>query len=362
MPTLPKTKLSSMRRTSKPAPNRMDKFIENPLHTQTSMLLSQHNASYDTGTAAQTIAFGRSVSRLRESSLKAPAPATDLEVNDGLPLLGLPTENRFVTDNLGANLPPELPDGKAYVLEPEAFRYGFVEPPKYRLVPDLGKSKESFLQSPAERQQRMIFQKLNQKAQKRIHDDTQKEVSLVNQMQQKFPRGALGAEAPVTDGSMVYAEDIKAIDDKAWKKYNAAESRHRDLLGNLSRVQYSKYDPIQDGSHGVFQGPDKYFQSKCRVEGKDSFRRCETTHDTKSGTNTGRLLNIRNNLTKGRQYDIISGAGFTHDAPTVPESLDPVHVRHSHPSIQSRTGPGTPGAMQSRVGAGNKGSSSICLG
>jgi len=40
---------------------------------------------------------------------------------------------------------------------------------------------------------------------------------------------------------------FKAIDDKAWRNYAVAEARHRDLLDNLSHVQYTKYDPLKDG-------------------------------------------------------------------------------------------------------------------
>merc|ERR1719446_1835265 len=105
------------------------------------MLSSQGTPFETSGTAAQTIAFGRSVSRLRESSLKKNDVPADLEENDGMPILGLPTESRFVTDNLGGGLPPVVPDGRAYVLEPEQFRFAFVDPPKYRLVPDLGSTK-----------------------------------------------------------------------------------------------------------------------------------------------------------------------------------------------------------------------------
>jgi len=322
----------------KPNPSRLDKFIDNPAHAQTSMLLSSHGISLNTGTAAQTIAFGRSVSRLRESSLKKQDVSADLEENDGLPVLGLPSEERFVTDNLGSYKPPEAPEGKAYVLEPEQFRYGFVEPPKYRLVPNLGSKKPSFLQSPAERQQQMIFSKLNEDARKQLHDDTQKEVRLVGQMRDRFPRGGLGAEAPVTEGSAVYADTVQAIDERAWKKYSTAETRHRDLLGQLSRVQYSKYDPIKDGeAAGPYQAQDKFFQTKGRVASMNSFKLSDREKDIKD-PNIGRTMNIRNNLTQGRQFDIISGKGFEYQAPTRPESLDAVHVRHSHPSIQDRVG------------------------
>lgn len=324
------------------------------------MFLSRNNITLATETAAQTIAFGRSSSKLRDSSLKTNEIVGDMEENDGLPILGVPTNNRHVTDNLGSHQPPQEPDGKAYVLEPEAFRFGFVEPPKYRLVHDLSKEKAGFLQSPAERQQRMIFQKLNDDARKRLHEDNAKEVRLVGLMKDRFPRGGLSAEAPVTEGSAVYSETIKNIDDKAWKKYNAAESRHNDLLGKLSRVQYSKYDPLKDGeAAGPHQGPDKFFQSKSRVEGRDSFQKCDDSKGDKQ-VNLVRTANIRNNLTQGRPFDIISGAGYEHCAPTVPESLDPVHVRHSHPSYQDRMGPGTPGSMKARVGAGNKHSNPIC--
>lgn len=189
----------------------MDKFIENPSHTQTSILLEQHNVNLNTATAGQTVAFGRSVSRLQSSSLKPPADPVDLDANDGLPLLGLPSQQRLVTDNLQSHMPPEAPDGKTYVLEPESFKFGFVEPPKYRLVKDLGQRKNTFLQSPAERQQRMLFTKLSQDARKQLHNDNQKEVRLVEQMKNAFPRGALSSECPVSEGSAVYADQIQVL-------------------------------------------------------------------------------------------------------------------------------------------------------
>jgi len=334
MPTLPRSITRRQRSTARPIPSRIDKFIENPTHTQTSMLLSQNDIQLDGGTAAQTIAFGRSVSRLRESSLKKDEP-TATEGNDGLPIIGLPAQTRHVTDNLQSHVPPPAPEGKLYVLEPEKFEYGFVEPPKYRLVNDMGKGK-SYLQSPAERQQRMLQGKLTQDAKKQLHIDNQKEVRLVSQMQNAFPRGALGSEAPVTEGSVVYEESIKAIDEKAWKSYSVAEARHRDLLGNLSRVQYTKYDPIKDGeAAGPYTAQDKYFQSKVRVEGRDSFRTSNKTHDVR-GISAARTMNIRNCQTKGRAYNIISGQGYDHLGPSIPETLEPAHLRKSHPSLNSR--------------------------
>jgi len=320
---------------SLPRPSSIDKFIENPPHTQTSLLLNQ-NAGFSSGAGAPATAFGRSVSRLRESNTKPQAPPADLEANDGLPLLGLPAVNRCVTESLQAHAPPVAPDGKKYILEPEKFAYGFVEPPKYRLVKDLG-DKKSFLQSPAERQQQMLFKKLTYDAKKQLHDDNQKEVRLVQQMRNQFPRGALNSECPVTDGSAVYADLIQNIDEKAWKKYSAAEQRHHDLLGNLSRVQYSKYDPIKDGEQaGPYQADDKFFQSKSRVDGFTSFQISTKTHDVKA-IKACRTQNIRNCQTKGRAYDIISGAGYEYAGPSVPEKLESRHLRLMHPSLSSRT-------------------------
>jgi len=305
------------------------------------MLLERHSMTLEGATAAQTIAFGRSTSKLQSSTLKKEVEPNDMEANDGLPLLGLPSQEKHVTDNLRSHAPPDAPDGKAYVLEPEAFKFGFVEPPKYRLVKDLGLKKQSFLQSPAERQQQMLYTKLRNDAKKQLHDDNSSEVRLVNQMQKAFPRGALSAECPVTEGSAVYAKEIQAIDERAWKKYSAAESRHHDLLGNLSRVQYSKYDPIKDGQDaGPYQADDKFFQSKNRVDGRNSFATSMNTHDVKD-IKVGRTLNIRNNQTKGRAFDIISGARYEHLAPSIPGTLEPKHLRQSHPSLNSRTGPGT---------------------
>ena len=152
-------------------------------------------------------------------------------------------------------------------------------------------------------------------------------------MQNRYPRGALMAEAPVTEGSAIYGPVIKEIDEKAWKKYAIAEARHRDLVGNLSRVQYSKYDPLKDGdAAGPFSCEDKFFQTKSRVEGRDSFRRCNTTYDS-TEINKTRTLDIRNMQTKGRKYDIISGAGYKYLEPTVPESMDSEHARRMHPSL-----------------------------
>ena len=56
-------------------------------------------------------AFGRSVSKIRESNPEA-GPPPELEANDGLPLLGLPTNSKLVTDSLQKHAPPEAPEGK----------------------------------------------------------------------------------------------------------------------------------------------------------------------------------------------------------------------------------------------------------
>jgi len=321
---------------STPAPAKMDKFIENPTHTQTSMLLSQSADFLDSGSAAQTVAFGSSVSKLRESSLKKQDEATANVGNDGLPLLGLPAEAALVSDSLQSHVPPEAPEGTMYVLEPEKFAFAFVEPPKYRLVKDMGKAKSNALQTPAERQARMLQTKLSYDAKKQLHVDNQKEVRLVNQMTKAFPRGALGSEGPVSEGSVVYQDSIKEIDEKAWRDYAVAEARHRDLLDNLSHVQYTKYDPLKDGeAAGPFMADDKFFQSKSRVEGRSSFAQSTKSHAV-GDVGEARTQNIRNCQTKGRQYDIISGAGYEYVKPNIPESTEARAMRHQHPSLNSR--------------------------
>lgn len=339
MPTLPRNKLTRRNRST-PAPSKMDKFIENPTHAQTSMLLSQSNDFLKSTAAAQTVAFGSSTSgQLRQTSLN---PVDDVsagtEGNDGLPLIGVPAETCMISDNLQSHAPPEAEEGKMYVLEPQKFAFGFVEPPKYRLVKDLGKAKNGFLQSPAERQQRMLQTKLGQDARKQLSGDNSKEVRLVTLMKNRFPRGALGCEAPVSEGTVVYHDTIKEIDDKAWRNYSVAEARHGDLLDNLSHVQYTKYDPLKDGeAAGPFTAPDKFFQGKARIDGRDSFKQSTKTHAVKD-VNPGRTKNIRNCQTKGRAFNIITGAGYEHLPPTIGETTEHKTLRQHHPSIMTRAG------------------------
>ena len=163
----------------------------------------------------------------------------------------------------------------------------------------------------------------------------------MQQMKHQFPRGALNAECPVTEGSAVYADTIREIDERAWKRYSIAEARHHDLLGNLSRVQYSKYDPLKDGEEaGPYKCEDKFFQSKSRVDGMNSFQISTKTHDVKA-INKARTVDIRNNQTKGRAYDIISGAGYEHVPPSIEEKLSARALRETHPSLSCRYGPGS---------------------
>jgi len=77
----------------------------------------------------------------------------------------------------------------------------------------------------------MLFKKLTHNAKHQLHVDNQKELRLIQQMKFQFPRGALNAECPVTEGTAVYADTIQSIDEKAWRKYSVAEARHHDLLG-----------------------------------------------------------------------------------------------------------------------------------
>ena len=167
-----------------------------------------------------------------------------------------------------------------------------------------------------------------------------KEVRLVQTMKTRFPRGALNSECPVTDGSEVYSDTIKNIDEKAWRKYSVAEARHHDLLGNLSMVQYSKYDPLKEGeAAGPYTCEDKFFQGKTRVDGMNSFQISTKTHDVKA-VNHERTQKIRNCQTKGRSYDIISGAGYEFVKPSIEESMNAREMRGSHPSLSSRYGTG----------------------
>ena len=106
-------------------------------------------------------------------------------------------------------------------------------------------------------------------------------------------------------------------------------------LGNLSRVQYSKYDPLKQGEEaGPYKCEDKFFQSKTRVEGMNSFMISTKTHDVKA-INPDRTQKIRNCQTKGRAYDIISGAGYEHVGPSIEERLSARALRETHPSLSS---------------------------
>merc|ERR1712070_965610 len=98
--------------------------------------------------------------------------------------------------------------------------------------------------------------------------------------------------------------------------------------------------PLKDGqAAGPFTSQDKFFQSKSRVNGMDSFRISTKTHDVKE-IKGGRSQNLRNCETKGRPFDIISGAGYEYMGPSIPATLEPKHLRQSHPSLCTRAGSG----------------------
>lgn len=323
MPQLPKTRLAQSRSRSAPKPTQLDKFIENPAHTQTLGL----GQTASEGSLESTVAFWRSNSRIRDSKVAPVILPVRSEPFDGLPLLSLPTQKRHVTDNLQSHAPPAPPAGKEYILEPEQFAFAFVEPPKYRLVNK--QSSPGTLQAPSERQQRALQEKLTQQAAKQLHSDNSKETRLKAKMLWEFGRGALNAESVSTEGSEIYHDAQASISDMEWHKRQRRDIKMGNLVnndrGNFNRL--IKYDPLVDGD-----AKDKWFQAKSRVEGQSSFTQSTKTHDVRD-VPPQRTVDIRNCLTKGRQYNILSGAQLEDIPPTIPESNEAKALRAIHPSI-----------------------------
>lgn len=337
MPKLPTTRLKSSLNRSRPIPTRVDKFIDNPAHTQTLSLTDNAGATQGTGLES-TVAFWLSNSRIRDSQVAPVVLPVRSEPFDGLPVMSEGTDRRFVTDNLQNHAPPEPPEGKEYILEPEQFAFAFVEPPKYRLVNK--QSKPSFLQAPAERQKRLLQQTLGHKAAKQLSSDNGKETRLKQKMLWEYQRGALGVESVYTDGSEIYSDSLRKITDKKWQKQQREELKLGNLVDNLSRVQYTKYDPLKDGEEaGAYTGPDKWFQTKSRViPDKDretphnSFDRSVKTHDIRP-VSFSRTQYIRNCQSQGRQYDVISGVQTECIPPTRPEQYENTALRKTHHSL-----------------------------
>lgn len=332
MPKLPTSRLSHSR--SRPMPTKLDKFIDNPAHTQT-LALGQSSGEIP---LESTVAFWRSNSRIRDSQVAPVVLPVTTEPYDGLPIMSNPSKDRFITDNLQSHAPPPPPEGKEYILEPEKFAFAFVEPPKYRLVNEQGK--ESTLQNPAERQQRALQVKLGQMAKKQLHGDNAKEAALSQKMLWEYKRGALGVEGVGTEGSEIYQHVQADIQNKLWDKRQQAECKMNNLVSNLSRVQYQKYDPLKDGAEaGPYTGPDKWFQQKGRVQGTSSFLQSTKTHDIRP-VPPSRTQNIRNCTTKGRSYNILSGAMIDDIPPSIPERYEAKHLRSAHHSLNQYSSSG----------------------
>eukprot|EP00658_Telonema_sp_P-2_P026725 TRINITY_DN20818_c0_g1_i2.p1 TRINITY_DN20818_c0_g1~~TRINITY_DN20818_c0_g1_i2.p1 ORF type:complete len:164 (-),score=22.88 TRINITY_DN20818_c0_g1_i2:146-637(-) len=152
----------------------------------------------------------------------------------------------------------------------------------------------------------------------------------------EYPRGALNVEAVSTDGSEIYPSIQRKISDKHWQKQQRSEMKMGNLLANLSRVQYCKYDPLKEGMEaGAWSGPDKWFQSKMRIPGSSSFAQSTKTHDIRP-VPPGRTQNIRNCTSKGRQYNILSGAQIEVIPPSIPEGNENQALRSIHPSVNQR--------------------------
>jgi len=332
MPKLPTTRLLDSRSRCRPMPTRIDKFIDNPAHIQT-MALTQtaQEAPNDS-----TVAFWRSNSRIRDSQVAPVVADVQAEPFDGVPVMSNPTNRRHITDNLQTHAPPLPGAGQEYILEPEKFAYGFVEPPKYRLVSQ--QPAAGTLQPPALKQQQALQEKLGQLAKKQLHGDNSKETRLKHKMRVEYRRGALGVESIVSEGSEIYREMQREVSDKEWHVRQNGEEKMKTLLNNLSRVQYQKYDPIKDGDEaGPYTGPDKWFQVKGRVPGFSSFTQSTKTHDIRP-VDPSRTQMLRNSITKGRQYDIVSGAQIEAIPPSVAETSEARSLRASHPSLNQREG------------------------
>lgn len=310
-------------------PTRMDRFIENPAHTQTFGFPENAAQPLDS-----TVAFWRSSSRIRDSQV-APVDVNSgirLEPNDGKPFLSLETEHHRVTDNMQKHAPPVAPEGKEYILEPEKFAFAFVDPPKYRLVTTQGNPRGGPM-GPAERQQRSLQERLGNKAKRQLHNDNASEHRLVNQLQNRFHRGVLNVEAIAAGDPQVYGPVREGLFADKKHRQEMGVMRMDNLVTNLSRVQYTKYDPVKSGEEaGPYTGPDKWFQCKSRVQGRNSFAKSTKTHDVRP-VDYDRRQNLRDWESKGRQYNPITGAQIEACPPSIPEVYECKHLRQAHPSL-----------------------------
>merc|ERR1712216_899902 len=152
---------------------------------------------------------------------------------------------------------------------------------------------------------------------------------LKQKMLWEYQRGALNAEGPATQGSEIYSDMLAGISDKEWQRRQRSEIKMNNLVSNLSRVQYTKYDPLMDGeAAGPYSGPDKWFQTKTRVvpdknreTPHNSFDKSKKTHDVRP-VPFSRTQNIRNCESKGRQYNILSGAQLDDIPPSIEEKYE----------------------------------------
>jgi len=179
--------------------------------------------------------------------------------------------------------------------------------------------------------------------------ETHQKMRTVAQMQKNNPHGVIGVEAPGTEGTLVYKHGREKLVNArnaagsllSRKKKEYFERSSEALLGYDMLTQVPPDIPLPPGQPGERKawpckrknavsentykrlfGAGLGFSDRLPGEPKASFVYRPAVER--------RQVEVRNNDTNGRQYNILSGAAFEHFPPTRSER---VNRRQVHPSI-----------------------------
>ena len=206
------------------------------------------------------------------------------------------------------------------------------------------------LLTPAERREALVFDKCHERARKTLRKAAQDACNLTHQMHTRYPHGVMGVEGPDCPDSLVYADRRVAREAKEASRKHHAAGRLANIAARRDTpldYQLTTYDPASTAVETMFA---RKGGSSLGIRGASTIADPAASYVMRPQESSIREFAFRSNLeqplrpvnplrterlhnihTRGKPYDIISGAAPSVQ-PTAADATIIEHDRRAHPS------------------------------
>ena len=222
--------------------------------------------------------------------------------------------------------------GTVRTLAPNQFRTGHVRQPI--VTEEKVQAVREGVMLPSQRRQQIEQEVRVQRAARLARKARNDRRRMIDLMRSRHPAGVVGMDSPVAKNTLAYADLGKSHRDLSRTKSLKLQQRAEFLATRRSPRKMRNYDFLvhNPAAPGPEEKTGKIFTGKGRAGVvEDSYKKMFEA-PPKAPDNVKRRVHIRNNVSQGRRYDIVTGADLQYFPPNRPENK---HVRLGHPSLIS---------------------------